>query len=368
MKIGSYKTLRKKQSKIMEDAKDKNNFDAIRLIAALMVIFSHSFPLTGLAVNTNEPLALITGNNDFGHLGISVFLFVSGYLICNSLRKNSAPVQFFKKRFLRMIPALGILILIAIFIVGPIFTTLSIKEYFSLKGTWIYFENIILFRPQYTLPGVFENCPKSGIVDGSLWTLAYEFLFYAALFCLFTIVKQTKHIAVIGIILFILSTVIMLRYETPITQNKYVIPFLQLSISNTLDLFNYFIAGVIMNCINIQKKYTPLLLAVGLILFSISFFKIILLNKILFFIAVPVITYSLAFSDKIKLNALTKYGDFSYGIYLYGFVIQQALISALVPKPLNVYLFFMITACFSYFFGFLSWRFVERPALQFKYN
>lgn len=341
-----------------------NNFDAIRLLASLMVVLAHSFPLTDRAYN-NEPLVLLTGSNDFGYLGVSIFLFVSGYLISNSVKRNSSFKVFFSKRILRMLPALCFLILISIFIIGPLFTSLSLKDYFSDKVTYAYLKNIILFDTQYELPGVFVEHPYSAIVNGSLWTLGYEFLFYIYLFFLFWVIKKRKHILIVSCCMLLISILILNIFHQQIIQFQYTVPFINFSVNNTLDLFNYFVVGVIFNSISIPNSYIKYAFLCAILVTLVSFCKYECINRNIFYIIVPLLTYSVAFSKKIKLNSLTKFGDFSYGIYLYSFLVQQILMTTFSPD-INPYVFFIISAVISYIIGLLSWNFIEKPCLKFK--
>jgi peptidoglycan/LPS O-acetylase OafA/YrhL len=341
-----------------------NNFDAIRLLASLMVVLAHSFPLTGKSYLC-EPLVLLTGNNDFGHFGVSIFLFVSGYLISNSARRNSNFFTFFSKRMLRMLPALSFLILISIFIIGPLFTSLHLTEYFSNGVTYAYLKNILLFNTQYQLPGVFDEHPYSNIVNGSLWTLGYEFLFYIFLFVLYLVIKNRKYILIVSCSLLLISILILNIFHQQIIQFQYTIPLLNFKLLDTFDLFNYFITGVILNAIIIPNSYIKYILVTAILLILISFCKYELINRNIFYIIVPALTYSIAFHNKIKLSVLTKFGDFSYGIYLYGFLIQQILMS-FFSLDINPYVFFVVSAIIAYIIGLLSWNFIEKPCLKFK--
>ncbi|MGZ3918756.1 MAG: acyltransferase family protein [Bacteroidia bacterium] len=343
----------------------ENNFDAIRLIASLMVVFAHSFQITGKTY-LSEPLTRFSGSMNFGNLGVAIFLFISGFLISNSLKKNPPLHVFLKRRILRMIPALAVLLIVSIFIIGPIVTTFSLKDYFSDSSTYSYFRNVIMFRPQYTLPGVFETCPEAAIVNASLWTLPYEFFFYICIFIFLFFIKEDKNILLIALLLLVLSTFIQIYFQKQLLIYQYNIPFAQLNISYSLNLFNYFIAGVIFRCLNISDKHFKFLLYISIILLAICSLKIVIVNKLIFYLLVPTATYLIAFHKKINLRKITKNHDYSYGIYLYSFLIQQTFIYFFNRPDLNPYLFFIITGIISYGAGFLSWHFVEAPFMKLK--
>lgn len=343
----------------------ENNFDGLRLIAALMVVFAHSFQITGKSY-LSEPLYLFTGSMDFGNLGVAIFLFISGFLISNSLKKNPPFHVYLTRRVLRMIPALSGLVLVSVFIIGPIVTILSLKDYFFDINTYSYFKNVIMFRPQYTLPGVFESCPDRTIVNASLWTLAYEFFFYVCIFIFLFFIKKDRHIVLMGLLFLGVSLFVSIYFEQQLKVYQYNIPFAQLNISYLLNLFNYFIAGVIFCSLNIPEKHFKFLLFTTAALLLLCAFKIVLINKFIFYLLVPTLTFFLAFNKNINLRKITKNGDYSYGIYLYGFLIQQTLMYFFNRPDFNPYLFFIITAILSYAVGFLSWHFIEAPFMNLK--
>ncbi|MCW3076486.1 MAG: hypothetical protein JWO32_1095 [Bacteroidetes bacterium] len=330
-----------------------------------MVVFAHSFQITSRSY-LNEPLRLFTGSIDFGNLGVAIFLFISGFLISTSLKKDPTFLFFLKKRILRMIPGLTVLIMFSVFIIGPLVTTLPVKNYFSDFHTYSYFKNVIMFRPQYTLPGGFETCPEPSIVNASLWTLPYEFFFYMCLFVFLFFIKKDQIILRIALLLLALSIFIQLYFEQQLLLYQFNIPFFQLNILYSLNLFNYFIGGVIFRFLNISEKHQKTLLIISLVLVFVCAFKINWINKIIFYLLVPCATFFLAFQNKINLRKLTKNGDYSYGIYLYSFLIQQTLIYFINRTGFNPYLFFIISAVLSYAVGYLSWHLIEAPFIKLK--
>ena len=104
----------------------RNNFNALRLIAALMVLVSHCFALT----NHTEPLGSISGET-LGELGVSIFFAISGFLIARSWCDDPVIGRFLLKRALRLIPALVVAVLVTALVVGPLVTVLSPSGYFG---------------------------------------------------------------------------------------------------------------------------------------------------------------------------------------------------------------------------------------------
>ncbi|PWJ56012.1 acyltransferase-like protein [Dyadobacter jejuensis] len=148
-----------------------NNFHLIRFIAAVLVIYGHTYPLMGLG-NLDHIQLWSGGLFPTAHMGVCIFFSISGYLIAQSLLGSSTLVQYSWKRFLRIMPGLIVLALFTILLIGPLVTTLSTSGYFHNPDTYAYIRIIKLF-PAYPdqLPGVFKELPLS-LVNGSLWTLA----------------------------------------------------------------------------------------------------------------------------------------------------------------------------------------------------
>jgi peptidoglycan/LPS O-acetylase OafA/YrhL len=141
----------------------KNNLDALRLIGAFLVLFSHSFPIAG----NNEPGPPFF-RNTFGELGVYIFFIISGFLITQSYMRSNSPKIFLWARFLRIFPALIFVVFVTVFFFGPIITNLTAIEYYKNSQTYYYLSNITLYNVNYQLPGVFLANPIPSVVNGSL--------------------------------------------------------------------------------------------------------------------------------------------------------------------------------------------------------
>src|SRR3954466_1141888 len=155
-----------------------NNFDTMRLVAALCVVISHSFPLSYGAAAAQPLFLLSHGQTDLGTLSVYVFFVLSGFLITGSFERQP-PHQFVLARGLRLLPGLAVVLFILTFFVGPILTTIPVEEYFRSGRTYYFFaKNLSLTGYVNELPGVFGTNP----VNGSLWTLNYEAKCYLLVF------------------------------------------------------------------------------------------------------------------------------------------------------------------------------------------
>src|SRR5712671_6381384 len=146
----------------------QNNFDALRLVAAISVIFSHSF-LIAEGTQNNEPLILLTGNQSIlGLVGVFVFFAISGFLVTQSFEQTGDPLRFLAKRALRIFPGLFVATVLSAFVLAPFVTTLSPSAFLSTPAPWEYvIGNTLLDQTVHELPGViFVNNPVGLEING----------------------------------------------------------------------------------------------------------------------------------------------------------------------------------------------------------
>jgi peptidoglycan/LPS O-acetylase OafA/YrhL len=157
-----------------------NNFDATRLLAALSVVFSHSF-LIAEGSEANEPFALITGNQCIlGLVGVFVFFIISGYLVTGSFCRRAALGHFGLRRTLRIYPALVVNVLVCAVLLGPVVSTLPLGAYLTGPELPDFCRKVLTLDPgPLHLPGVlFADNSVGLLINGSLWTLRYEAMMY----------------------------------------------------------------------------------------------------------------------------------------------------------------------------------------------
>lgn len=167
-----------------------NNLNAIRLLAATLVIASHSFALRfGTRGFDYEPLLVLTrGTLSMGGLAVGYFFLYGGFLIARSAEAHPTAKDYLKRRTARIFPELIAVVFLCAFVLGPILSRLSVANYFLSSQTYLYLFNALLI-PVHNLPGVFENNVYQYVVNGSLWTLPVEFACYILVFFSFKITK-----------------------------------------------------------------------------------------------------------------------------------------------------------------------------------
>lgn len=151
-----------------------NNFDLLRILFAWFVIISHSYVLNGLGAT--DPLFQVTNQTFlFSFIGVKGFFIISGYLIFKSMMVSTSIPEYLIKRVLRIFPALAVVLvltLVAIYFIYPN----NLIPFFKNKEVLAYFlGNMILFKPHFFISGIF-NGQYSAAINGSLWTIEYEFL------------------------------------------------------------------------------------------------------------------------------------------------------------------------------------------------
>ena len=296
------------------------NFDLMRLIAALLVVVSHTFPLAGQA-----PLRIL-GVEDLGALGVSIFFVISGFLVTGSYLRD--PKAYLFKRLLRIEPGLIASLVVTVLLLGFV-TTAPPAEYWPSAALYVL-RNALLYPATYELPGVFQSVPMPHVVNGVLWTLRLEFTFYLVLMLIRA--RLALVLALAGGCVAVWAAITLMR---PDWAQDQLTRIAFLGARNGLLFF----AGA---ALQLTRARIPLWLG------GLSALAFPLLGPL----ALPTAVLGLARPGKLP-------ADLSYGIYIYAFPIQQVLAA---QNQLN-----LVTAVLAVMpFAALSWFLVERPAMKLK--
>jgi peptidoglycan/LPS O-acetylase OafA/YrhL len=338
------------------NAHERNNFDALRIIAALMVVFGHAYILSGRAAA--EPLAAHTGVGGFGELGVSIFFVVSGFLVTMSFQRLGSAPAFLANRILRILPGLIVATGLTAWALGPFASTLAPGDYFTRPQTWLYpLRNGLLYPVTYALPGVFEHNPYPGAVNGSLWTLRLEFTFYLVI----------PLLAWAGLLhrggLSVLAAAAAGAYLAILAVGPAHAPAVALIAARNFYLFS---AGAALFAWRDHPALrSPALLAVAGVVFIAALpFKPA--TPFLSPVVLPWLVVGLALKPIRGVSAAARFGDFSYGVYIYAFPVQQAWMAFAGPERLGVWSFLALSLASILPLAAASWWLVERPALGLK--
>lgn len=341
-----------------------NNFNLLRFIAALLVLYSHSFALA--SVTSSEPLHSIIGMT-WGRIAVDTFFVTSGFLVTGSYFQRNNLFVFAWARVLRIYPALIAAVLFCVFIVGLGFTTLSAWEYITSETTLKFLaKNVILFcGVEYNLPGVFDNVPWKNSVNGSLWTLPYEVKMYVHLaFFLFIFGYIRRRQLNIGQLKQYLLFVAFIAIIANITTHFQWFPYIQSFIpAKSIRLFYMFFAGAAYyvwreNVLFSLKVFTAISFALLMSSFHSEVFFVF------YIVFLPYLILFLAYVPSGKIRDFNKIGDYSYGIYIYAFPVQQS-ISAMIPG-VSVATMIIVSILVTFFLSFLSWHLIEKRFLKMK--
>ncbi len=327
-----------------------NNFDALRLVAAIAVMFSHAF-LIADGTQKNEWLIRLTGNQSIlGLCGVFVFFAISGYLVTQSFEQTGDPLRFMTKRALRIFPGLFAAALLSAFVLAPLVTTLQPGAYFSQPAPYRYVVGSTLLDPTvHELPGVmFVNNPVGLEINGSMWTLRFEFMMYVMVLAL-GVLRLLNLPVMLGLLALGLAC---LRFNT-------ALDFL----GGWGWLLAFFAVGMILyrlRATRILNGRVAALALAGLVL-SVPLHEFIPL----FPLFGCYLALWLALNPNLPVIPAARLGDLSYGLYIYGWPVEEGVIWALGGRALWWQVFALALPA-AMAIAFLSWHLVERPALQLK--
>lgn len=336
----------------------ENNFDVIRFFAALFVIYAHAFPLSGGDEQTGFLWKIFDYHESMGSYGVYIFFTLSGFLITMSFLSKPKPRTYLKARALRILPAFELAILLSVFLLGPLVTTLSTGDYFLHPDTYKYLSNLFVFPVNFiqTLPGVFATNPFPGAVNGSLWTIPMEVVFY--FFILFLGMlgwlrrkRVVLGLCILGVVAFLVSQQ-LLGYEG---LGRYV--------TLALTLFIPFSFGMVLY---LFKDHIPLrgvyaLIALAGLILCLRFFE----NQVLVNLFAAYLILYIGLSRRARLYRFARFGDLSYGLYVFAFPVQQA-VSYFMGRGVTPLSNFIISAIIVAVLAFLSWHLVEKRFLRLK--
>jgi peptidoglycan/LPS O-acetylase OafA/YrhL len=334
----------------------KNNFDFLRLVFALLVVISHSYPLSGNSVTHQFLYEITNGQIELSNIGLNGFFVISGYLIYQSLERSKTIINYLWKRVIRLFPALFVVLLLTVILIPFVYH--NSLPYIKNKEVFTYFvRNLTLYDVQYAVKGVFDNNVYPSAINGSLWTICYEFTMYLLLVFLFYI-KNIK----VKIVLLLLTLVFMIFSFIYLMDRYGLIQIFGMQAVHFFNLGSFFVAGAFLSVLKIEKvNFKPLLLVLVLIFIIVSLkFNFYQNVKHILFTLFVILLGLIPNSTFSKINL---FGDLSYGIYIYGFPIQQTLMYFFKLSTYSLMAYSVLTAIF---FGYLSWHLIEKKMLFYK--
>ncbi len=331
-----------------------NNLDAVRFWAAMLVLWSHSVPLTEGSEQDEISFRLSQGQTTTGSLAVFVFFALSGYLITRSFERARSPWHFVRARVLRIMPALLVMLAVVAFLIGPIASELSLRSYFGSPDPYRFFlvQGSMFVGWFDGLPGVFADHPMP-VVNGPIWTLRYEVECYGLVFLLGSVGLLRKELT---LALYIAALVAHAVFPgVPGQPGQLPDP------NEHLMLGAGFLAGALIYQWKVPLDGRAALASLlGMIALTLGG-EVMLAQRTL----LPYLAIYVALAPSIPTIPYPWRGkDVSYGLYIWAWPISQLVIQALGrPSWLTMA---AVTTPLALGAGWLSWQLVEKRALALK--
>jgi len=332
---------------------EANNFDLIRFLAASAVLYSHCFALT--AKGGDEPLVRWThGEFAFGGIAVRVFFVISGFLVTSSWLRNPHPTAFASARVLRIFPALAVALAYCV-LAGLLTTTLSGADFLTHPDTWRYYWHNLTLQTEFFLPGSFHTNPNPDAVNGSLWSLYYEVRAYIIVLAIGVLgLMRSRWLGSVAwlaaaalVALWPAAWGIKVEYDWPV-----------------INAYACFVGGALLALHPRAARSRWLFGIAALSAAMLPFTLGTQYSEATMDVLLVSSTISLAYFHAPAIAHFGRYGDFSYGLFIYAFPTQQLVAWYGVREHTYAMLALAFPATLA--LAVLSWHFVERPCRDLK--
>jgi len=336
-----------------------NNFNLIRFCAASGVFISHLYPLSGHGAL--PPAAVL------GYVSVNVFFIISGFLVTKSLLDRGGLPRYFRSRILRIFPALIAAVVFSALVVGTAFTSLPAGDYLLHTDTLQYLlRNILLVLPDRpeTLPGVFAGEPYSSVVNAPLWTLPYEVELYVllALLGMPYIYRRTRWtFGMLALALLLLTGLGMALFVT-----KYSLRAEPVDLGISYDYFRFmamFGSGALLYLFRDRVRLsTAACIVICVAILAATAYRPLFVTVT--YVSLAYLVLYLAYVPGGLLRTFNSIGDYSYGIYIFGYPVQKSVEKLWPDLGIVTYAVASFTA--TLLLAMLSWHLIEKRALALK--
>jgi peptidoglycan/LPS O-acetylase OafA/YrhL len=311
----------------------KNNFDIVRLVLASVVVLIHCYDLS----NSSRLVIILHLLN--AHYAVEGFFAISGFLIFASYERCTSIWEYCQNRAYRILPGYWLSTLLCLAIAFSMHS-FHVGKFLIANLT---FANFI----QPNIPGVFTNNPGDDSMNGALWTIKIELMFYAAVPFIVWLCRRVNRDAVLWSLL-VLSIVFRMVYAT----------HAQLVVQLPGQL-SFFMVGALVYYHLPWFKRNGIWLMVGAAACYIVY------TETGWYFLRPFAMAGLTMGACHLLPHIegpTRWGDFSYGTYILHYPIIQLIVAAGFFQK-NAWLALAGTVVVVACAALLSWFFVEKPSL-----
>lgn len=331
-------------------ASRRDNFLLLRFIAASMVIYGHGAAITG-GKGPTEFFKWMGWGTYSGAIAVDIFFVVSGFMVAGSYLRRRHLGDFLWARVLRIFPAFLFCLLLSAYVLGPLLTDLSATAYLHEPGVAHYvMQNAKLHTTMaWNLPGVFADNPRVATVNGAIWTLPVEFRMYLWLAVLGVTGALSRR--------WLVSLVILAFFALGIfypTRDMWMLPSIYLHLAGMFALGTLYY---------VYREHVP----VGWSFVAIAALAAFLLRHTPVYplaFGFAVAQFSFAFAYATPWHGYNRFGDYSYGVYVWGWPMQQVVahffpLLSPIGNAIPSFVLALILAM-------ISWHVIEKPALSLK--
>ena len=342
-----------------------NHFNLIRMLLAAGVLLCHCFPLTqGDNVFDGEPWYVFTlQKRILGTACVLGFFILSGYLVSQSLERSSSLWTYFRARAVRIYPAAIVCAVFTALFLGPLCSDRGLVDYLRAPGLARFIiDNATLSKLgiSRSISAAFVDNPIPYVSNGSTWTLPWELLCYVLLIpCGLALYRSQRLFPAVACVVLLAGFAVAASVE-------YALHLLPGEVARPITFFGFFAIGVLGRIV--LSRFQP-----SSLMTVLAFCVLLLIARSERFVPslIVAVPFLLGF---VLLSAATclprswlrynKIGDFSYGLYLYAWPVQQSIVHAM--PGIGPWTLFATALPTTLLFAVASWRLVEQPALRLK--
>jgi peptidoglycan/LPS O-acetylase OafA/YrhL len=334
---------------------ESNSFDAIRLLLAILVVYSHAFLVGGFG--TEGFTRLVRSQAIAGTVAVLGFFGISGFLVTRSYDLRHDWLRFAKARLLRIVPGFYLALVVTAFVLAPLIAHFNktSQSWDSVAAFRFVFDNLLVRVGNSSVGGVLQGMPFAGSINGALWSLfpelcCYALVLFIGLFDWIRVGRANTLVACAGIIALHGALVISPKLES-------IAPTL-LQLTGFAPFVTAFLVGSVVYCfrdhLRIGRESAIAWCAVALCLLKFGGWSLVGP------IVLPLALINAAYSFRIRIPF-----DLSYGIYVVHFPMLQ-LFAAMGGNGYGYWIFLTVSLLLTSALAMLSWHFVEHPALRLK--
>lgn len=342
-----------------------NHFNLLRMLLAAGVLLGHCFTLTlGDRVFDGEPWFVFTLHKRIlGTTCVLGFFIISGFLVSQSLERSASLVTYFRARLLRIYPAAIVCALLTGLVLGPPVSKESFFDYLQMPGVARFIVDAATFRRfdvTVALPAAFVGNPVPYVANGSIWTIPWELFCYVLLIPFGLLLYRSQHRWLRAASVLVLATLALAGSV------EYALRSLPNGIARPIAFFGFFSIGVLGRAA--LSRWRPRALITALAFCALLIIARMETDAPVMVVALPflfgIVLLNAATQLPARWLAYNKLGDFSYGLYLYAWPVQQTIVYVL--PGITPWRLFALAFPVSLLLAVGSWRLVERPALRLK--